>query len=65
MKLEQALKDYYRVCLAAREMHKKNKNIKQVEYFSCIVTALQTLAFLGEIDLSQEHKKVLEQAKES
>lgn len=65
MKLEQALKDYYKVCLSAREAHKKNKDDKQVEYLSAILAALMAVAFLGEVDLSQDYKEVMEQVKES
>ena len=63
MKLEQALKDYYKTCLLAKEMHAKEHNDKQVEYFSLILVALQTVAFLGETDLSKAHKEVMEQVK--
>lgn len=63
MKLEQALKDYYKTCLLAKEMHAKEHNDKQVEYFSVILASLMAVAFLGEVDLSQDYKEVMEQVK--
>lgn len=61
MKLEQALKDYYKTCLLAKEMHAKEHNDKQVEYFTVILIALMAVAFLGEVDLSQDYKEVMAQ----
>jgi len=63
MKLEQALKDYYKTCLLAKEMHAKEHNDKQVEYFTVMLVALMAVAFLGEVDLSQDYKEVMEQVK--
>lgn len=63
MKLEQALKDYYKTCLLAKEMHAKEHNDKQVEYFTVTLIALMAVAFLGEVDLSQDYKEVMEQVK--
>lgn len=63
MKLERALKDYYKTCLLAKEMHAKEHNDKQVEYFTVTLIALMAVAFLGEVDLSQDYKEVMEQVK--
>ena len=57
MKLEQALRQYYNFCVAARDSHMKSGDEKQVEYFSLIIMALQTVAFLGETNLNQDQKK--------
>lgn len=63
MKLEQALRQYYKTCLLAKEMHAKEHNDKQVEYFTVTLIALMAVAFLGEVDLSQDYKEVMEQVK--